>query len=63
MVQAQSQYRPTLGSTLTQHISARNKGEKMDDRQIMFDIELDDGEEITEDTYEELSNGKGDRDE
>lgn len=35
----------------------------MDDRQIMFDIELDDGEEITEDTYEELSNGKGDRDE
>lgn len=32
----------------------------IDEKGTMFGIELADGEEVTEETFEELSNGKGD---
>lgn len=35
----------------------------MDDKNKEFDIELADGEEVTQDTFTELSNGKGEEDE
>ena len=36
----------------------------MKEKKDVFDIELDDGEEVTEETFDELSNGKGeDKDE
>ena len=31
----------------------------MDKKDKEFDIELEDGEEVTQETFEELSNGKG----
>ena len=37
----------------------RKERPAMDEKNKEFDIELDDGEEVTQDTFKELSNGKG----
>ena len=34
---------------------------KMIDKDKMIEIDLEDGEEVTEDTFKELSDGKGDK--
>lgn len=33
----------------------------IDEKNVMFEIELQDGEEVTEETFKELSDGKGDK--